>query len=140
MPIITAEKSKPLPPGFKMPKKLGEFPDLMKELEQKRLALQREAEAYANAYNEMKAYLIDELPKSQSEGVAGQLYRAEIKVKIEPTITNFDALWAYARKTNNPDLFQRRLTPKAVQELWDKGKEVPGVEQFSNVTVSLTKR
>jgi hypothetical protein len=37
------------------------------------------------------------------------------------------------------ELLQKRLSATAIQERWDAGEKIPGVEVFTTVGVSLTK-
>ena len=98
---------------------------------------------------QLKERIIAELPKSQASGVAGKLARVQLDSKPVPRVVTQDeagnevAGWSqvyeYIRRNKRFDLLQRRLSEGAVKEMWDEGKEIPGIEKFTIVTVSCTK-
>lgn len=87
----------------------------------------------------IKEHIINTLPKSEASGVAGKLARVTIVTKQIPQVKDWDAFYKYVKKTSSFDLLQRRLTDSAIKERWEAGKEVPGVEHFNAVSVSINK-
>lgn len=127
------------PAPIKLPKTLGACADALYNTRQDRLVEQKdvaEKEAYEKA---IKAHLIAVLPKSDAKGVSGKVARVTITSKTIPIVEDWDKLYAYIRKTKRFDLLQRRLNEAAIDELWEDGKEVPGVGQFVAVGVSVNK-
>ena len=124
---------------FKVPKALGACADLMYQLKQDRLELQRQVEVLAERESILRNHLIENLPKSQAEGITGKLARATITKDIQPRVENWDLVYKYIKKTGSFELLQRRLSTAAVQERWDLGKELPGIGTFTVVKVSLNK-
>ncbi len=59
--------------------------------------------------------------------------------KQVPQVKDWDKFYAFVKKTGQFDLVQRRLADTAIRERWDNGKEVPGVEAFGAVSVSLNR-
>lgn len=55
------------------------------------------------------------------------------------SVTDWDALWAYAAKNKYFHLFQKRVSDPAWRELMEKnkGKGVPGTEAFSKKKLNL---
>jgi hypothetical protein len=127
------------PAQFKLPKSLAQCADLLYTTREERLAKQKEVDALTARESALKEHLINNLPKSDASGVAGKLARVTIVTQAIPRVENWDKLYAYIKKTNSWELLQRRLGDKAVQERWDEGKNVPGVESFNVVKVSLNK-
>lgn len=123
----------------KFPRSLAACADLYYELRQRRLegakALQ-ELEAEERA---LKQHLIDNLPKAEASGVAGKTARVALVAKQVPQAEDWEALYAYVKRTGSFDLLQRRLSESAVQERWEAGKDVPGVRAFSVLTLSVHK-
>jgi hypothetical protein len=62
-----------------------------------------------------------------------------VVTKTIPRVADWDKLYAFVKKTGSFDLLQRRLTDSAIQERWEAGKSVPGVETFNAVSVSINK-
>lgn len=132
---LKPEKAKP----FKIPKKLGEVADLLYATRAARLAKEKEAEELKSQESQLKQHLIDNLPKSETTGVAGKTARVQVVVKQRVGVDNWDALYAHIKKTGAFDLLQRRVSDTAVKDRWENSKQVPGVSATPVVDVSITK-
>lgn len=124
---------------YKFPKALGACADKLFELRDKRLAEQKKVDEIAAEETALKNHLIENLPKSEASGVAGKLARVTVVTKQVPQVKDWDAFYRYVKKTGSFDLMQKRLTDAAIKERWEAGKEVPGVEHFNAVSVSINK-
>lgn len=123
----------------KFPKALGACADKLFELRNKRLAMQKEVDAVAAEETALKNHIIENLPKSEASGVAGKLARVTVVTKQIPQVKDWDTFYKYVKKTGSFDLMQKRLTDAAIKERWEAGKEIPGVEHFNAVSVSINK-
>jgi len=125
---------------YKFPKSLATCADTYYQLRQKRLDMQKavdEVEAEEKAY---KQHLIDNVPKSDATGVQGKIARATIVTREEPQVKDQEEFRKYLTKSKRWDLANNlRPSAPAIRELWDDGKDVPGIEKFNVVTVSLNK-
>lgn len=126
-------------PKFKMPKTLALCADELYKTHELRLTAQKAVDALQAKESAIKEHLINNLPKSDASGVAGKLARVTIVTKVIAQVKDWDVFFKYVKKTGAFDLMQRRLTDTAIKERWDNGKEVPGVEPFNAVTVSINK-
>jgi hypothetical protein len=124
---------------YKFPKALGACADKLFELRNKRLAEQKKVDEIAAEESALKNHIIENLPKSEASGVAGKLARVTVVTKQIPQVKDWDAFYKYVKKTGSFDLMQKRLTDAAIKERWEAGKEVPGVEHFNAVSVSINK-
>ena len=124
---------------YKFPKAMGACADLLYQLKAKRLAGQKLVDEVEAEEKALKAYIINNLPKSEASGVAGNVARVTVVTRDEPQIEDADKFHAYITKTKRWDLMQNRLSPAAVKELWEAGKTVDGVKAFQIVTLSLNK-
>lgn len=124
---------------FKLPKSLGACADRLYELRQQRLAVQKEVDKLAAEEAALREHIINTLPKSEASGIAGKLARVTVVTKQVPQVKDWDAFYKFVKKTGSFDLLQRRLTDQAIKERWEAGKEVPGVEHFNAVSISLNK-
>lgn len=124
---------------YKFPKAMGACADKLFELRNKRLAMQKEADAVAAEETALKNHIIKNLPKSEASGVAGKLARVTVVTKEIPQVKDWDAFYKYVKKTSSFDLMQKRITDSAIKERWEDGKEIPGVEHFNVVSVSINK-
>lgn len=124
---------------MKFPKTLGACADLLFELRNKRLAGQKAVDAVEADEKALKAHIIDTLPKSKASGIAGKLARVTVVTKVVPQIKNWDEFTNYVQATSQFDLMQHRLTASAIEERWENGVDIPGVERFNVVSVSINK-
>lgn len=130
--------------GLKIPKKLAEVADLFFKTRNDRLALDKQAEAMKAREEALKEHLINQLPKLESTGIAGKLCRVTLGSKEIPVAKNWDDVWRYIVKNykKNPGvvaLVQKRLGEATVKEMWEAGKDVPGVEHFTVKTLGVNK-
>lgn len=126
-------------PKFKFPKTMGACADRLYELRLKRLEEQKKVKLLEDEEKALKNYIIQSLPKSEASGVAGRLARVTVVTKEVPQIEDWEAFYKYVKKTNSFDLMQRRLADDAIKERWAAGKEIPGVNHFQAVSVSINK-
>lgn len=134
--MATAKKTQPA----YLKKKPGEWPDLLKEMANKRLELKRQVDAMEVEEKEFKAYIIENMKaKTGGTGVAGQAYRIDVKDKLVPQVQDWDGFYKHILKTKDFGFLNRALNAGHVQEMWDAGKIVPGVQAFETQTISLTK-
>ena len=124
---------------FKFPKAMGACADKLYEIRQKRLAMQKEVDEVEAEEKALKEYIINTLPKSEASGVAGKVARVTVVTKDVPQVKDWDAFYKYVSRTKSFDLLQRRLSDAAVKERWENKKDIPGVEAFTVVSVSLNK-
>ncbi len=120
----------------KLPKTLAACADEYYTVMQERLKLQRQVDELKKRETLLAEHLIQNLPKSDATGVAGKLARVTVVNKIRPEVEDWDALYGYIVKQSKKDpgvwaLLQRRVGDAAVQEVWNAGKEVPGVKPFT---------
>lgn len=124
---------------YKFPKALGACADKLYELKQERLLAQKVADKIEDEEKAIKKHIIDNLPKSEASGVAGKLCRVTAVTKEIPQIEDAEKFFKYVKTKNRFDLLQRRLSDAAIKEIWDDGKEVPGINHFNAVTLSINK-
>ena len=126
-------------PPFQPPKELGAVADELFQLKEQRGRVQKIADAIEEREKLLKAWVIDNLPKSKSTGVSGQLATVTIVTKDIPTAKDWDKIYAFILKHKSFDLLQRRLAEGSVKERWENDETIPGIEHFNAVTVSVTK-
>jgi hypothetical protein len=124
---------------YKFPKAMGACADRLFELREKRLEEQKKVDAIEAEEKAIKEHIIQNLPKSEASGVAGKVARVTVITKQVPQVKDWDVFYKHIKKTGEFELLQRRLTDTAIRERWDAGKQVPGVESFNAVTLSINK-
>ncbi len=124
---------------IKLPKTLAACADLYSNLRDARLAKEKEAAEVKEQEEFVKAFLIDNLPKSEAQGVAGKVAQVTIVRKKIAQVKDWDAYYKFILKTKDFSLLNRAANRKAIEERWEAGKVVPGAEAFDTVTLSLHK-
>lgn len=124
---------------FKFPKEMGKCADMLYALREKRLAGQKVVDAVETEEKALKEYIVNNLPKSAASGVLGAVAKVSVTTKMVPQVKDWTLFYAYVKKTNGFDLLNRALNKSAVEARYEAGKKVPGVKDFSAVSVSCTK-
>ena len=122
-----------------MLKTLAAKADRYYTLRQERLARQKEVDAMEAEEKALKAELIEEIGEQDARGVAGEVCRVTIVTKVKPVLKDFDALIAWVRRRNAWELMRHQVNDAAVKERWDAGQDIPGVEPFTVVDLSVNK-
>lgn len=126
--------------GDPIPEDLGAVVDAYRDVREIRLLMQKEVEAVEARERELREHILANLSKStHTTGVAGRRFRAQRVEKVVPAADDWTKIHAYVQETGRFDLLQKRLSDKAVSDAWDEGDEIPGVERFIKVDLSVTK-
>ena len=123
---------------MKIPKTLGACADRLFEIISERGDLNKDLEALKEERVAIEQHLIDNLPKSEAEGVTGKKANAIITRKSVPSMKDWDKFYKHILKTKDFSLMQKRLSEAAIKDRWEAKEEVPGVEAFVVVGVSVT--
>ena len=122
------------------PESLGECVDRYREKRDLRLAMQKEVDAVADEEKAFKAHILQQITEQAgTTGVAGERYRAQRTEKRVPKVVSWPDVHAWIAKHNRFDLLQKRLSDKAVIDMWESDQEVPGIESAVAVDLSVTK-
>lgn len=124
---------------YKFPKTMAACADQYYLLRERRLAEQKKVDAIEAEEKAIKEHIINTLPKSEASGVAGKVARVTVVKKVVAQVKDWDKFFKYIKKTGEFDLMQRRVSDSAVQERWEAGKTVAGVESFNALTLSVNK-
>jgi len=124
-------------PTMKFPKSMAACADLLYDKRQERLAADKVAAALKAEENDLVEYIINNLPKD-SGGAVGKHHKVETYNAEKLVVADWDKFYAYIKRTGRFELMQKRLSEGAAQELFDDKKNVPGVEPFTVVKISLT--
>lgn len=126
------------PEEFKIPDTLGACADFLHDIREERYRLQKLVAAQEEKETAIKEHILRSLSDSEG-GAVGLRYRATKERKSKPVVRDWDALWKYIYRNKSSEFLQRRLSDGAIQERWDAGKKIPGVESFQYISLSLTK-
>jgi hypothetical protein len=125
---------------MKLPETLGACADALFQLKADLAEQNKLVDEIKKDIQQLKNHLIANLPKSDADGVVGRLCTCRVTTKDEPQVKDWEALYAEVMATKDFSLLHRRVSAAAVKERWKDGKQVPGVDVFRVVDVSVTKR
>lgn len=125
---------------IKLPKSPAALADLLFQTREARYALQKQVDKLQATETACKEWFIENLPKSQTSGIAGRVARIQLDKKSVPQVQDWDKFYTFVRKDKDGfALLQRRLNETAVKERLEAGEKLPGVGTFIAITVSCTK-
>lgn len=125
--------------GAEMPRSIGLCADLYAEVREIRLAMQKHVDEVQAREREIREHIIANLSKSDDTGAAGKRYRAQIVLKTVPQLKSWGEFISFVARNKRFDLLQKRVSDTAIKDLWEGGINVPGVDRFKAVDVSITK-
>lgn len=123
---------------FKVPKTLGACADLLHDVREERYRLQKLVAAQEAKETVLEEHIIRTLSDTEG-GAIGLRYKAVKERKTKPVVKDWPAFWTYVFRNKASEFLQRRISDGAIQERWDAGKKIPGVETFTYIKLSLTK-
>ena len=135
--IITYKKGANI--MYEIPKTLGACADILFELRNKRLELQKSVDRLVEEESALKSHIIANLPNEDASGISGKVARVGVVTKKIPQVTDWIVFYDYVKNTGYFDLIQRRLSDSSVKERWVDGVDIPGVGSFELKTVSINK-
>lgn len=124
---------------MKYPKQIGLCIDMLYEMRAERLAAQKQVDSMKKDEAALEEHILKVFGKSELNGAKGSVATAAIKTIRTANLTDWDAFVAWVAKTKSWDCLRKQPAVTAVKERWDDGKEVPGVEPFDKIDLSLTK-
>lgn len=125
--------------GAPMPETIGACADMLHDVRELRLAMEKEVEAVKKREAEIKDHIIESLSAGADTGAAGQRYRVQIVTKTKPRLEDWAAFTQWVVANDRFDCVQRRLSDKAVMDMLEAGAALPGIERMHVKDVSITK-
>ena len=122
------------------PDNLGDSIDKYYQLRAQRLNLEKEVKERKRTERAYMEHIIASLKAANMANGGGGVANASIKEVEMPTPKNWQAIWDFVKTNDAWDILQKRLSGKAVQERWDQEIVIPGIETFTKVSLSLTKK
>jgi hypothetical protein len=120
--------------------KLGDKIDRMYAIKQERAELEAQRGVLKEEYDELEQSILtdlDDLGTDTAKTATANVAKSEVVV---PVVKSWDDLWAYVKETDSFYLLYKQMTQAPYRELLAAGESVPGVEPFTQVKLSLTKR
>lgn len=128
---------------IKYPKTIGACIDQLYEARQARLDLQRQLESLKQAEEQLAAHIIETFSKADIGGAKGMMATAAITRRTTYRLNAEPSAWedfmAYVAANKAWDLVQKRCAVTAVGLRFQNGENVPGLEAYTDISLSLTK-
>ena len=125
--------------GYELPVGIGPKADEYSTVREARLAAEKYAEVIKKRETELYDSIMGALDESTESGGVGKLYSVQRVEKDRNNVEDWEKLHAYIQQSGDFNLLQKRLSDKAVNELLEDGKEVPGVKVTQVPTLSFRK-
>ena len=117
---------------------LGAMIDQAYQLREQRRQLAAEDKLIKADLDDLEFKIIAKLDAEGTDRGASKKASVSISESEEPQVTDWDAFCAFAKRTGNMHLFQRRISAPAWRELRGlKKAEVPGLEVFKKRSLNL---
>lgn len=129
-----AEKRKQTSPS------LGKLIDRMYLIREKIREVEKVIKELKRKKSRLEVRALRKFEKDDIDGCRGKLGQARINTTPFPSIKDRRKFDRYVRKHNAFDLFQNRINSKAYKARVEEGEEVPGVNVFERVSISIRKR
>lgn len=128
-----------------LPSISSHLPDLVDSyitIREQRLAADRLVVQLKESEDDLKRTIIAKYRESGLKALGGQLGLVKMSELDEPKAANWEQIYDYIAENNAFHLLHKRLTTLAVKELWDDGRDVPGVihETIYKLSVSGVKK
>lgn len=117
----------------------GRAVDKMYTIDQKISAKNAEIEELKKERGVLESWILENVPKSDAEGIITKKAKAVITTVDIPTAKDWAAIYEHIQKTGDWDLVQKRLGTTAVRARWEEGEAIPGIDVFHKVSVKVTK-
>ena len=117
---------------------LGAMIDQSYDLRELRRKLAAEDKMIKANLDELESKIIAKLDAEGTDRGASKTASVSISESEEPNVVDWDKFCAFAKRTGNMHLFQRRVSAPAWRELRGlKKAEVPGLEVFKKRSLNL---
>ena len=105
----------------------------------RRLAADKEAKALKSIEVEMKDRILGEMIEQQVGFAAGMDIRVKRKTVNKPQAADWDQVYKYMVDNDAMDLVQKRLHERAVNDRFEDGITIPGIEFYEVNDLSIGK-
>ena len=125
--------------GAPVPQSLGGCADLLHDVRELRMDMQRQTDLIEAREKELQAHIINSSTENDTT-FGGRRYVAQVYKEAEPVAQDWGVFFSWVRKNDRFDLLQKRLATKAVKETQEaEGRLLPGLTQIHVQKLSLTK-
>lgn len=122
-----------------MTERLDDIIDEMVRIRDQKRVREEQIQELNKKLNDLQLKFIQRAKEAGTEYARGSLGSATIVETVVPHIDDWDAAAEWIKANDALYLLHRRISSVAWKELRDMGEEIPGIEPFTKVSVSLRK-
>jgi len=116
---------------------IGPSIDKLFDLREVKRQLEAQIKLIETEYNELATRLLEKLNAEGSDKGSGRFATASVTRTTVHDAKDWTLVDEFARKKNYMHLYQRRLSEPAVREILAKGIQIPGIVEFTKVTLNV---
>ena len=116
---------------------IGSLIDKLHAVREKRRKLVEQDKPLAKEEEELKELVLATLAANDTDKASSKKATASISYVTVANVKDWDAFYAFVKKTGYFHLFQRRVTDTACRELWEQGKQIPGLQPFTKRKLNI---
>lgn len=116
---------------------IGDTIDSLHALREQKRQLEEQVSGIAAKIEQLTEGLIEAMNKQGLESASGQKATVSISQPIFPSVSDWDAFYGYIHKTKSYHLLERRPAAAGCRELFELGREIPGVVAFAKTRLNV---
>lgn len=120
---------------------LGDLADKLHDIRAKLEKANKAVEEIENEKRDMESQLINAMEAQSLDSFRGKYDTISITRSVKPQLVDYEAFCTFVLRKKALHLFERRISSKAYAEMKEslKGKDVPGLGEFTQVKLSVRK-
>jgi hypothetical protein len=118
-------------------KTLGALIDQLNAAREKKRRADEHAKILKAEFDALEQEVLERLQAEGTDKATGKVASASISRSTVANVENWDLYYEFIRKNKFFHLLQRRPADAACRELWELGKNIPGVVPFTKTTLNL---
>lgn len=116
---------------------LGQLAKLAHEIREQKRELEKQAKALGADFDALKEVIYQRLDEQGVDRTSVEGISLSKSDTLQPTVTDWDAVYGYIRDNDLFALLQRRVTSTLWKEIIDSGEQVPGIDSFLKKDVNI---
>lgn len=126
-------------PQYPIPAAIGDCVAALAREQQMRFSAEEVAESHKANEELLKAAILEKLADQKLDKGTFHGYSVGRAESIVPQVTDWDAFYAYIKRSNYFHLLERRPASAGCRELFETKGKIPGVVPFTKVSLSFRK-
>lgn len=121
--------------------RLGDLVDSLFDIREAKGALQAQMRTLEIEETQLETQVLEQFEAHGLDQLRGERALVSVSKSVVPQVKDWDAINQYILRFKKLELFQRRLSVTAYREAvaLNKGKALPGVEEFEKITINVRK-